>query len=91
VLPLGSISDLLVGQSVVAIGNPFGLEGSLTTGIVSALNRVVKGIAENQIRNCIQTDAAINPENSGNLRMAFFYSFNFCSFNSFVARMLHGH
>ena len=49
VLPLGSSSDLLVGQSVVAIGNPFGLEGSLTTGVVSALNREVKGIAGNQI------------------------------------------
>ena len=77
VLPLGSSSDLLVGQSVVAIGNPFGLEGSLTTGIVSALNREVTGIAGNQIRNCIQTDAAINPGNSGNVRMAFFIHLTF--------------
>jgi S1-C subfamily serine protease len=64
-IPYGSSSKLLVGQSVLAIGNPFGLDQSITSGVVSALDRSVKGIANNQIRNCIQTDAAINPGNSG--------------------------
>ena len=64
-IPYGSSSKLLVGQSVLAIGNPFGLDQTLTSGVVSALNRSVRGVANNQISNCIQTDAAINPGNSG--------------------------
>jgi S1-C subfamily serine protease len=57
--------DLQVGQKVVAIGNPFGLDQTLTTGIVSALGRQVEGIGGVKIREMIQTDAAINPGNSG--------------------------
>jgi S1-C subfamily serine protease len=56
---------LEVGQKVLAIGNPFGLDHSLTVGIVSALGRQVQGIAGVTIRDMIQTDAAINPGNSG--------------------------
>lgn len=63
-LPIGRSSDLVVGQKVFAIGNPFGLDWTLTTGIVSALERELP--AENgTIRGLIQTDAAINPGNSG--------------------------
>jgi S1-C subfamily serine protease len=59
-------SDLLeVGQKVIAIGNPFGLDHTLTTGIVSALGREVAGVGGVTIRDMIQTDAAINPGNSG--------------------------
>jgi S1-C subfamily serine protease len=64
-LPLGTSQDLRVGQKVFAIGNPFGLDWTLTTGIVSALDR---SIAEENgviIEHLIQTDAAINPGNSG--------------------------
>jgi S1-C subfamily serine protease len=67
----GSSSDLLVGQSLIAIGNPFGLDNTVTTGVVSALNREVRTtgrnglVAQQPIRNCIQTDCAINPGNSG--------------------------
>jgi len=64
-IPYGSSSMLLVGQNVLAIGNPFGLDQTITSGVVSALDRSVKGIAGNTISNCIQTDAAINPGNSG--------------------------
>ena len=52
---IGSSSDLLVGQRVVAIGNPFGLDQTVTSGVVSALNREVTGVAGNKIPNCIQT------------------------------------
>eukprot|EP00930_Biecheleria_cincta_P098060 TRINITY_DN89749_c0_g1_i1.p1 TRINITY_DN89749_c0_g1~~TRINITY_DN89749_c0_g1_i1.p1 ORF type:complete len:467 (-),score=67.08 TRINITY_DN89749_c0_g1_i1:112-1443(-) len=62
---IGSSAQLQVGQSVLAIGNPFGLDQTLTTGVVSALNREVQGVAGNKIQGCIQTDAAINPGNSG--------------------------
>ena len=58
-------ATLEVGQKVLAIGNPFGLDHSLTVGIVSALGRQVQGIAGVTIRDMIQTDAAINPGNSG--------------------------
>lgn len=57
--------DLLVGQKVLAIGNPFGLDHSLTIGVISALGREVPGIGGVTIREMIQTDASINPGNSG--------------------------
>ena len=62
---IGSSADLIVGQKVFAIGNPFGLDQTLTTGIISALNREIKGVTGRIIRGSIQTDAAINPGNSG--------------------------
>jgi S1-C subfamily serine protease len=64
-LPLGTSKDLLVGQRVFAIGNPFGLDQTLTTGIVSALGREIESVTRRRIRGVIQTDAAINPGNSG--------------------------
>lgn len=64
-LPIGSSSDLKVGQTVYAIGNPFGLDRSLTSGIVSALDRNLPTETGREIRGVIQTDAAINPGNSG--------------------------
>lgn len=67
-VPMGASRDLKVGQSVIAIGSPLGLQGTVTTGIVSALDRpVTAGEAEGDTSfiNAIQTDAAINPGNSG--------------------------
>ena len=64
-LELGSSSELKVGQQVVAIGNPFGLSGSMTTGIVSQIGRLLPQESGYSIPNVIQTDAAINPGNSG--------------------------
>lgn len=64
-LDVGTSSDLQVGQSVLAIGNPFGLDNTLTTGVVSATGRDVQGVGGRPIKGCIQTDAAINPGNSG--------------------------
>jgi len=64
-IDVGTSHDLQVGQSVFAIGNPFGLDDTLTTGIVSALGRDVDGIGGRPIHGCVQTDAAINPGNSG--------------------------
>ncbi|HSS52326.1 MAG TPA: trypsin-like peptidase domain-containing protein [Thermoanaerobaculia bacterium] len=64
-LPLGSSDDLRVGQKVFAIGNPFGLDQTLTTGIISALGRQIQSLNNVPIRDVIQTDAAINPGNSG--------------------------
>ncbi len=64
-LPLGDINDLAVGQTVVAIGNPFGLDGTLTKGIISALGRNIPALTAFSIPEAIQTDAAINPGNSG--------------------------
>ena len=65
-LPIGTSSDLKVGQKVFAIGNPFGLDWSLTTGVVSALDRSLPAEdGRTTIEHLIQTDAAINPGNSG--------------------------
>jgi S1-C subfamily serine protease len=64
-LPLGDSSELTVGRKVLAIGNPFGLDTTLTTGIVSALGREIQAPDNRRIRGVIQTDAAINPGNSG--------------------------
>lgn len=64
-VPIGTSSDLQVGQSVFAIGNPFGLDWTLTKGIVSALDRSLPNENGPDIRHLIQTDAAINPGNSG--------------------------
>ncbi|MEN9316409.1 MAG: putative DegP protease [Pseudomonadota bacterium] len=64
-ITLGSSADLQVGQRVYAIGNPFGLDQTLTTGIVSALDREIQSVTQRSIRGVIQTDAAINPGNSG--------------------------
>ncbi len=62
---IGTSADLQVGQRVFAIGNPFGLDHTLTTGIVSALGRTIQSVANTPIDDAIQTDAAINPGNSG--------------------------
>jgi len=64
-VPIGTSADLEVGQKVFAIGNPFGFDYSLTTGVVSALDRTIHAENGAEIRRLIQTDAAINPGNSG--------------------------
>lgn len=64
-VPIGTSHDLKVGQKVFAIGNPFGLDWTLTTGIVSALDRTLGGTGGPSVEHLIQTDAAINPGNSG--------------------------
>jgi 2-alkenal reductase len=64
-LPIGKSNDLKVGQTVFAIGNPFGLSRTLTRGIVSALDRRLPTASGREIAGVIQTDAAINPGNSG--------------------------
>lgn len=64
-LPVGRSSTLVVGQSVLALGNPFGLDHTLTSGIVSALDREIPTAYGTSVRGVIQTDAAINPGNSG--------------------------
>ena len=64
-LTIGSSHDLKVGQKVLAIGNPFGLDHTLTTGVVSALHRSIDSMTNRTIENVIQIDAAINPGNSG--------------------------
>ncbi len=64
-IDVGTSADLLVGQFVYAIGNPFGLDHTLTTGVISATGRTIKAITGREIDGCIQTDAAINPGNSG--------------------------
>ncbi len=64
-IPIGTSNDLEVGQEVLAIGNPFGLDRTLTTGVISALGREIESVTDRPIRDVIQTDAAINPGNSG--------------------------
>jgi 2-alkenal reductase len=64
-IPVGTSADLKVGQAAYAIGNPFGLDQSLTSGIISALRRRLPTTTGREITNVIQTDAAINPGNSG--------------------------
>ncbi|MCA9609018.1 MAG: trypsin-like peptidase domain-containing protein, partial [Myxococcales bacterium] len=63
-LPIGTSHDLRVGQSVFAIGNPFGLDHTLSAGVVSGLDREIMSIGRRPIQGVIQTDAAINPGNS---------------------------
>lgn len=64
-IPVGTSEDLAVGQAVFAIGNPFGLARTLTTGVISALDRRLPTAAGREVMGVIQTDAAINPGNSG--------------------------
>src|SRR4029077_3240436 len=64
-LPVGQSAPLKVGQKVLAIGNPFGLDQTLTTGVISGLGREIKSVSGRPISDVIQTDASINPGNSG--------------------------
>ena len=64
-IPLGTMDELAIGQTTIAIGNPFGFEGTLTSGIISALGRTIPALTIFSIPQAIQTDAAINPGNSG--------------------------
>ncbi|MCG8404475.1 MAG: trypsin-like peptidase domain-containing protein [Phycisphaerales bacterium] len=64
-IAIGASNDLRVGQTVFAIGNPFGLDQTLTTGVVSAIGRTIQSMTGRKIEGVIQTDAAINPGNSG--------------------------
>ncbi|MEW6488349.1 MAG: Do family serine endopeptidase [Thermodesulfobacteriota bacterium] len=64
-LPMGTSADLMIGETVIAIGNPFGLSHTVTTGVVSALDRTIRGANDRVYADFIQTDASINPGNSG--------------------------
>src|SRR3989441_2829410 len=65
IVPMGDSDKLVVGQKVLAIGNPFGLDRTLTTGVISGLQRPIRAQNNRQIEGAIQTDASINPGNSG--------------------------
>lgn len=65
VIPFSDSDKLVVGQKVLAIGNPFGLDRTLTTGVISGLQRPIRGLNRRPIEGAIQTDASINPGNSG--------------------------
>jgi S1-C subfamily serine protease len=65
IVPMGDSDKLIVGQKVLAIGNPFGLDRTLTTGVISGLQRPIRAQNGRQIEGAIQTDASINPGNSG--------------------------
>lgn len=65
IIPLGNSDQLVVGQKVLAIGNPFGLDRTLTTGVISGLQRPIRARNQRPIEGAIQTDASINPGNSG--------------------------
>ena len=62
---VGNSDELVVGQKVLAVGNPFGLDQTLTTGVISALDREIRSVTQTRIQGVIQTDASINPGNSG--------------------------
>lgn len=64
-IPFGNSDDLIIGQTVLAIGSPFGQRWTLTSGIVSALDRTIQGLTQFSVGGVIQTDASINPGNSG--------------------------
>ncbi|MEC8024006.1 MAG: trypsin-like peptidase domain-containing protein [Myxococcota bacterium] len=64
-IPTGRSDNLIVGQKVFAIGNPFGFDHTLTTGVISGLNREIQSVTNRPIQGVVQTDAAINPGNSG--------------------------
>lgn len=64
-IPIGTSKDLQVGQKAFAIGNPFGLDQSLTRGVISAVGREIESVTRRPIQGVIQTDTAINPGNSG--------------------------